>query len=245
MFAKTFIEMGNVPAALLCLDHTFSSPLKLQNLPLSEVEALLSLYFNYIQLLNKFWHDKSLAQGSNLQRLFGFQVLGENCYLTPRHSILYKELTKKSSSSKKGMDGHMCGSGDLCRGITQVISARISDCMETQDSSCRSVYGFSPCIHLLVEKKCDSPDGEESCSFHHIQPEELTPNWYNTRLRLILLQFQILNSACCDNLDVKRCALACSVRNVCGYSLDSKLLAWGIILNTPSACSNARIIGKH
>jgi len=219
MFSKTFIGMGNNPAALLCMDHIFSSPLKLQNLPLSEVEALLSLYFNYIKLLNKLQHDKSLAQGSDHQRLFGFQVLGENCYLVPGHSILYKKLTGKSGSNKKGTEGHTCGSEDLHRGITQLILARISNCTETQDDACRGVHGFSPCLHLLVEEKCDSPDGEESCSFHHIKSEELTSDWYNTRLRLILLQFQILNSARYGNLDVKRYVLAHSTRNTCKYSL--------------------------
>jgi len=224
-FAKTFIGMGNDPAALLCLDHAFSSPLELRNLPFSEVEALLSLYFDYIRLLNKFRRDESLAQDSNHQRLFGFQALGENRYLVPRHSILHEKLPDRSGSNRKGMDGHACGSEDLRRGITQLISARISDRTEAQDDACRGVHGFSPCLHLLIEEKCDSPDAEGSCSFQHIQWEQLTSDWYNARLRLILLQFQILNLARCDNLDVKRYVLAHSVINACRDSLDLKLLA--------------------
>ena len=213
-FAKTFIGMGNDPAALLCLDHAFSSPLELQNLPFSEVEALISLFFDYIRLLNKFRRDESLAQDSNHQRLFGFQVLGENRYLAPRHSILHEKITDRPGSSKKGTGGHTCSSDDLRLGITQLISARISDRTEAQDGACRGVHGFSPCLHLLIEEKCDSPGGEGSCSFQHVQREQLTSDWYNARLRLILLQFQILNSARCDNLDVKRYALAHSAMNV-------------------------------
>jgi len=224
-FAKTFIGMGNDPAALLCLDHAFSSPLELRNLPFSEIDALLSLYFHYIRLLNKFRRDKSLAQDSSHQRLFGFQMLGKNRYLAPRHSTLHEKLTNQSGSSRKGTDGHACGSDDLRRGITQLISARISNRTEAQDGACRSVHGFSPCLHLLIEEKCDSPDGEGSCSFQHIQREQLTSDWYNARLRLILLQFRILNLARCDNLDVKRYVLAHSAINACGYSLDLKLLA--------------------
>ena len=202
--AKTFIGMGNDPAALLCLDHGFSSPLELQNLPLSEVETLLSLYFDYIRLLNKLLRDDSLAQGSNHQRLFGFQALGENRYLTPRRSILYEKLIDLSDSGKRSMDGYTCDSDELRRGIIQLISSRISDRTGTQDDACRDVHGFLPCLHFLVEKKCDSSNGEGSCTFQHVQPEQLTADWYNARLRLILLQFQILNSARCDNLDVKR-----------------------------------------
>ena len=224
-FGKTFIEMRNDPAALLCLDHAFSSPLELRNLPFSEVETLLSLYFDYIRLLNKFRRNESLAQDSNYKRLFGFQALGENRYLVPRHSILHEKLADRSGSSRKGMDGQTCGSEDLRRGITQLISTRISDRTKAQDDACRGVHGFSPCLRLLIEEKCDAPNAEESCSFQHIQREQLTSDWYNARLRLILLQFQILNLARCDNLDVKRYVLAYSSINACGYSLDLKLLA--------------------
>ena len=220
--AKTFIGMENDPAALLCLDHAFSSPLELQNLPFSEVETLVSLYFDYIRLLNRFLRDDSLVQGSNHQRLFGFQVSGENRYLVPKHCILHEKLTSRPSSSKKG---HACGSDDLRRGIIQLISARISDRTKTQNDTCHDVRGFLPCLHLLVEKKCDPPNGEGTCPFQHIQPEQLTADWYNAHLRLILLQFQILNLARCENLDVKGYVLIHSARDACGYSLDLKLLA--------------------
>ena len=239
--AKTFIEMGNDPAALLCLDHVFSSPLKLQNLSFIEIQASLSLYLDYIRLLNKFRGDESLARGSNHQKLFGFQVLGENRYLVPGHTILHEKLTNQSGPSKKSTDGYMCGSDKLRRGITQLITSRISDRTEIQDGVCRDIQGFSPCLHLLVEKKCDSLNGEEHCTLQHIQPEQLTVEWYHGRLHLILLQFQILHSACYDDLDMKKYVLARSTRNACGYSLNMKLLAWDIVLGTPSAFSGTRI----
>jgi hypothetical protein len=99
--AKTFIRTENDPAALLCLDHVFSSPLKLRNLPLVEIQASLSLYLDYIRLLNKFYNDESLTEGSNHQRLFGFQVLGENRYLVPKHTLLYEKLTNRSGSKEE------------------------------------------------------------------------------------------------------------------------------------------------
>jgi len=45
--AKTFIDIENLPAALLCLDNIFSSHPKLQDLPLSEVQESLSAYLDY------------------------------------------------------------------------------------------------------------------------------------------------------------------------------------------------------
>ena len=201
--AKTFIGIGNDLAALLCLDHVFSSPLKLRGLPLAEVQASLSLYLAYIRLLDKFRHDESLAEGSNRQRLFGFQVLRRNSYLIPENTLLHGRLINRSDSGGKSVGGHGCGYDEIRRGITQLISSRIDGRTETQNKACRDVHGFSPCFDLLVQKRCPQK-GKEPCTFQHVQPEQLTVNWHHARLRLILLQFQILHSARCDKLDVKK-----------------------------------------
>ena len=201
--AKTFIGIGNDLAALLCLDHVFSSPLKLRGLPLAEVQASLSLYLAYIRLLDKFRHDESLAEGSNRQRLFGFQVLGRNSYLIPENTLLHGRPINRSDSGGKSVGGHGYGYDEIRRGITQLISSRIDGRTETQNKACRDVHGFSPCFDLLVQKRCPQK-GKEPCTFQHVQPEQLTVNWYHARLRLILLQFQILHSARCDKLDVKK-----------------------------------------
>jgi len=213
--SRTFIKTGNNPAALLCLDHVFSAPLQLQNLPLSGVQALLSPYLDYVRLLNKFRRDESLARGSNHQRLFGFKVLGENRYLASRYTLLHEKL---AGLNRGGVDGYTCGSDELRRGITQLIKSRISDRTKVQDDACREVHGFSPCLRFLVEKRCDPPKGEGSCTFQHIQPEQLTVDWYHSRLRLILLQFQILNLTQGYDLPLSTYVLAHSARNACGYS---------------------------
>ena len=201
-FATTFLRTGNGPAALLCMDHVFSSRLKLRNVPLVEVQASLSSYLDYIRLLNKFWHDKSLAQDSNHQRLFGFQVLGDNCYLAPRHTILHEILANGSGSGRMGVNGYECDYVDLSWGVVQLIRSRIHDRTEIQNQACRDVHGFSPCLSLLIEKECNPPKGKGQCPFQHIQPEQLTVDWYHARLRLILLQFQILNTAQYYDADV-------------------------------------------
>ena len=217
--AKTFIRTGNDPAALLCLDHVFSSSLKLRHLPLVELQASLSLYLDYIRLLNKFSNVKSLAKGSNHQRLFGFLVLDEHRYLVPKDTLLYERLTNRSTSSGKSTDGHSCDYDDLSRGIVQLISNRIRSRTGDQNSACREVHGFSPCLHLLVQKKCNPPEEKGPCTFQHIQPGQLTVEWCHARLRLILLQFQILDSARYYSRNRTKYVLVYSPRNAFGYSL--------------------------
>ena len=242
--AKIFIGAGNYPAALLCLDNVFSSPPRLRNLPLTGVRASLSLYLDYIRLLNKLRRDGSLAQGSARQRLFGFQVLEWNSYLVPEQSSLYKKLTNQSGSSRKSMGGYICNYDELSRSITHFILSRASERTKAQNASCRDVHVFSPCLQLLVQGKCNPLKGTEPCTFQHIRPENLTVGWYHARLRLILLQFQILDSACYDDLDVKKYVLVHSAGSTCGYSLDVKSLAWGVVLSTSPTLSEARIIGE-
>ena len=235
--ARTFIGMGNDSAALLCLDRFFSSPLRLRNPPPAEVEVSLSLYLDYVHLLNKLRRDESLAQGSTRQRLFGFQVLGRNRYLVPEHSLLHKK------SSKRDTDGHRYANDELSRSISHLIPSRTIDRTKIQDDTCPGVHEFSPCLQLLVQNKC-SLLKTRSCTFQHIKPEELTANWYHTRLRLTLLRFQILDSAHCDDPDVKKYVLAHSAGNTYGYSLNVKLLAWDIVLSASSTFSDARIVGE-
>ena len=216
--AETFIEKGESIAALLCLHHVFASPPELQNIPLSQVQKALSLYLCYIRLLNEVLCDESLAQGSNRQKLFGFQVLGEGRCLVPKHTILHDKFTKQSGSSREGVDDYRCGYDELGWSIVQIIKSRIHDRTQIQNNACRNVYGFSPCYHLLVKKKCNPPEGKGPCPFQHIQSEQLTIDWYRARLRVILLQFQILDSARCYGFDMAMYVLAHSARTLCRYS---------------------------
>ena len=241
--AKTFIGTRNNPAALLCLDHVFSSPLKLKNISFVEIQESLSLYLDYIRLLNKFRRDESLAEGSNRQRLFGFQVLGDNRYLVPKHTLVHQKLTNQSGSSRKNVDGYKCNYDELNRGIIQLISSRVRDRTGTQNGASRDAHGFSPCLHWLVQNKCNPPGGG-GCAFQHVRAQQLTVDWYHARLRLILLQFQILDSAQGCNWHVAKYVATHSVIYVSGYSLNVKLLAWGIILSTSPTIPEARIVRK-
>ncbi|KAF9642213.1 P-loop containing nucleoside triphosphate hydrolase protein, partial [Thelephora ganbajun] len=151
--SKTFIGTGNNPAALLCLDHAFSSTLNLRDLSLVEIQALLSLYLDYIRLLDKFLRDESLAKGSNHQRLFGFQPLEENRYLVPKRTLLHGKLANQSGLGGQSTEGYRCGFDELRRGIVHIIKSRISDRTKIQNDACCDVHEFAPCLQSLIQKK--------------------------------------------------------------------------------------------
>ena len=216
--AKTFTGAGNDLFALLCLDHVFSSPLELRHLQHFEVQELLSLYLDYIRLLNKFSRDDSLSNGSNNQRLFGFRFLGGARWLVPKRTLLHGKLTSRSGSGKQGTGGHECGFDDLRRAVIEIIRSRIHDRTKVQNNACCEVQGFLPCLKLLVQGECSPSDGEEPCTSQHLQQGQLTLDWYHTRLRLILLQFKILDTARYFDPHVVKCAIPHPAGNSCGYS---------------------------
>ena len=191
--AKTFLRTKNDPAALLCLDHTFSARSSLQVLPLSEVQASLTLYLDYVCLLNGFRRDESFTNDSNHQRIFGFRVLRENRWLVPKHTILHGKLASIFGSTRQSADG--CSFDELRRGIIAVLESRIRDRTVAQNKVCCRVLGLPPCLRLLVWGECNIPSGQGECAFQHIKAKQLSVDWYCTRLRLILLQIQILESA--------------------------------------------------
>ena len=187
--AKAFIETKNDLAAVLCLDHVFSRPFELQGLTIFEAQESLSSYLGYIRLLTKFL-DESVLENLDKQKLFGFQALGEDRWLVPRHTILHKGCTGKYNPSGRGEDGYIWGYDELRRGIKAVIENRISTRTWIEDRACRGVHGFSPCLRFLVQGECNP-----LCTSQHILPQRATIDWYHARLRLILLQLEILHTA--------------------------------------------------
>ena len=241
--ARSFIKTRSDPIALLCLDHVFSPALELRGLGLAEIQELLSLFLDYIRLLTKFRGDELLAEGSNHQRLFGFQILGESRYLVPGDTLIYGELAGKSGLSEKSGE-YICGYDELRRVIIQFISSRIYNHTETQNGACFGVHGFSPCLYLLVRNECNPPEERRPCTFHHIQQGQLTVDWYHARLRLILLQFQILDLARYREWHVVKYVSLHSAGSEFTYSQNVKLLAWDTVFCTSPTVSDTWVLRK-
>ena len=241
VLAGRFIKTRSDPIALLCLDHAFSPALELRGLSLAKIQELLSLFLDYIRLLNKFRGDEMLTEGSNHQRLFGFQVIGENRYSVPGDSLLCGGLAARSGLGGEGGEC-ICGYDELRQVIIQFISSRIYNRTEIQNSACHGVHGFSPCLHLLVRNDCNPPEEKGPCTFHHIQQGQLSVDWYHTRLRLILLQFQILDLARYKEWSAVKYVVMLSAGNVFTYSLNAKLLASDVVFGPSSTFSPARIV---
>lgn len=197
----SFLRRTNSTAALICLDHVFSRPPTFHKTTLLETEALLSRYHAYVQLLIRFWRDDCLSEGSDHQKLFGFEVQQEDHYLVPKNTFIHGELSSARGILEDPPAEYTCSREELSDVIIHVLLDRIRARVEIQERACRETRGFSPCLTTLIGRNC----ANEACPFQHIQPASITVEWFHARLRFLFLEFQILRSAQLFEKGVMQC----------------------------------------
>jgi len=190
LLAFKFLGRKNDVAALVCLDHVFSRPPTLRKVTLIEIESLLSLYLTYVRLLDQLWRDDRLSRGSNRQKVFAFDVQ-EGRYLIPKGTFVHREVSAARGILDDPPPEYVLSREDLSRITSNVILNHIKTRVEIQERACRETRGFSPCLYTLIGRNCTN----ERCPFQHVQPNEITTEWFHRRLRFLFLEFQILRLA--------------------------------------------------
>lgn len=196
-----FYIRRNSAAALICLDHVFSSHPTLHKATLVETEALLSLYLTYVRLLVQFWRDDRFSEGSNHQKVFGFEVQQEDHYLVPKNTFIYGKVSAARGMLEDPPAEYSCSREELSRVILRAIVAHIASRTKVQERACYGTRGFSPCLNTLIKGNCT----KETCPFQHIQPDSITVEWFHARLRFLFLEFQILRLAQIFDKKIMQC----------------------------------------
>ncbi|KAF9647525.1 hypothetical protein BDM02DRAFT_3187952 [Thelephora ganbajun] len=189
--AFRFLRRDNKTAALMCLDHVFSRAPSLHKATSMETESLLSTYFTYVWLLDRFWRDSQLSEGSNCQKIFAFEVQQKDHYLVPRDTFIHGKVSAARGTLNDPPPEYICSHEELGRVISSAILGHIRTRVEMQERACRGTRGFSPCLNTLTGRNCSN----ERCQFQHISPNEITLDWFHARLRFLFLEFKILRLA--------------------------------------------------
>ena len=197
--AFKFLMRTNGAAALLCLDHVFSHAPNLHNPTLMETESTLSLYLTYVRQLDRFWRDGRLSEGSDFQKkfqekfqkIFAFEVQQDGHYIVPENTFIHQKVSAAKGILNDPPPEYICSHEELSRITSDALLDRIQSRVKTQELACRGTRGFSPCLNTLIGRQCFN----ERCQFQHIQPNEITVNWFHSRLRVLFLEFQILRLA--------------------------------------------------
>ena len=177
-----FMQAGNYPAALLCLDPTFILTLP-QGIITVDPGPDLLLHFTYFQLLDRLRREDHLDSGSMRQMVFAFRSREDDRFFIPTNSFLHTIL------APQGQGGCVVTHEELRRVLNREIPEYILLRAKQQHNAYRRRLGSDPCLTMATRGDCPRQD----CQFQHTRPEEMTVSWFNARIRSVLREIQILN----------------------------------------------------
>ena len=187
-----FVRAKNHSAALMCLDSTFTSTLPRQGVPTIDSSPELLLHFTYFELLDRLRREDSLDTGSIRQKVFAFQPREDedDRFFIPANNFLHVVfISKPDTAQEKG--GCVVTHEELRRVLDYEIPEYTRLRAKQQNNAYRKRLGVPPCLTMVAKGGCPKPD----CQLQHIRPEKITADWFNTRIRLVLMEIQILNLA--------------------------------------------------
>lgn len=188
--AETLLQSGGeIAAPLLCLDHFFTSPPKIQAASNKDVSSVLQLFQKYIRLLRRISVDQTLVANPSVLKLFAIQE-SDQIFLLPSGSYLHKfVLDHKVAVMRVTEEGAFVPPRETSWAINQAATHRLRIRILQEDDMCRKARAFSPiCLSDAVYKQCNRID----CSRRHLDLPKLSAEWYTVQIRVYLQQFVIL-----------------------------------------------------
>jgi len=187
-----FVGVENYSAALLCLDPIFTSTLPPQGAPVVDHEPDLSLHFAYFKLLDHLRreHPSESDPGPARQKVFAFQPRQDDRFFIPVNGFLHAVFVSEADIvQEKG--GCVVTHEELRRVLDRKIPDYIRLRGKQQNDAYRRRLGASPCLTMVARGECL----RVGCQFQHLRREQITVDWFNSRIRLVLKEIQILNLA--------------------------------------------------
>ena len=150
----------------------------------------LSFHFTYFELLDRLRREYDLDPGSVRQKVFAFQPRQDDRFFIPANSFLHAIFMPKADTvQEKG--GCVVTHEELRRVLDHEITEYIRFRAKQQNNAYRKRLGAAPCLTMVTRGDCPKAD----CQFQHLRPEKITAGWFNSRVRFVLKEIQILNLA--------------------------------------------------
>jgi len=184
------LRVENYSAALLCLDSAFSSTLPPQGAPIVDPGPELSFHFVYFELLDRLRREGCLDPGSIRQKVFAFQPRQDDRFFIPANSFLHAVFLPKPDAVQEN-GGCIVTHEELKRVLDREVPEYIRLRAKQQNNAYRRRLGATPCLTMITRGECWKPD----CHFQHLRSEKMTVEWFNTRIRFVLMEIRILNLA--------------------------------------------------
>jgi hypothetical protein len=183
-----FLKAKNYPAALLCLDQTFSSTLPQHGTTVVDPGPGISLNFAYFELLDRLRREDHLDPGSIRQKIFAFQSREDDRFFIPTNSFLHIVFALKPDAlQEKGgcIVTHEELKHTLDREIPEYIRLRAKD----QHNAYRRKLGAIPVSQWQQGENARNRTANSSIS----GPRRSQSAWFNARIQSVLTEIRILN----------------------------------------------------
>lgn len=186
---KFYVDFHDIPASLLCFDHVFIRPFRLQNMECPELSELLEGFLMYTEELRKLSFQYEAFSDAAIQRLFGFQTSENQIVTVPNSSYMYTFLFN-SGALRSREDGFITMlSNDFMPSFSQALRNRIEVRVHAEHIELSGSPIFRPCLVHAVYGECNTADCHTR--YAHIAKEKMNVEWYNARVRVVLQQIQI------------------------------------------------------
>lgn len=185
----SFFFSNNLPAALLCLDHYFTGPLRMHNLSVHELAEELRLFQLYTQLLFQLISHSTPAESVHISKLFGFQKLSENQILLPHETYLHAQRASRATPDSMDQDITLFNM-EFHQFFRATVIERLRTQVVRENEVCRTCPAFTPCLIFAISGVCNRP----VCPQAHVPGSSVNNSFYNARARVHLQQILILRT---------------------------------------------------
>ena len=188
-----FIKDGHWSAALLCLDLIFASTLPAKGTStVAGPGPDLSLHLAYFELLDRLRREDCLETGSIRQRVFAFQPREDDRFFIPTNSFLHSKIFLPNPDAAQERADCIVTHEELRCALEEGVPVFIRNRAKLQHDIYHKRLITIPCIPYMARGDCRKAD---SCQYQHLRQEQITAEWFNARVRLVLTEIRILNLA--------------------------------------------------
>ncbi|KAH9910160.1 uncharacterized protein B0H18DRAFT_516086 [Fomitopsis serialis] len=182
---------NDMASALRCLDNAFIAMPNLRGAPLPFIADTLRHFSVYVNLLHAFASTPNLSDNEGIQRLFAFKAASEDFFLIPDNTFLYAGCVRRWSQGFRGSDqGVLILKHELNRLLRHSLQERLCGKVREENELCHRTRAFQVCLPFFAFGRCN-----RECLQEHVVANEYTMDQYNLRIRVILQQILIYNSA--------------------------------------------------
>lgn len=185
-----FYKEDNKPAALLCLDHIFARPPRIQCGSIAETISSLEMFYGYTRLLHDIACLPNPCNGRSVQKLFAFEIARENIFSVAQGALLHRQVGHQGALFFNEKNGKLLVPGsELARVLKGALGERLRSRVMEENKICRAAAVFTPCPHGTMDACSQS-----NCPRDHFNPATMTPDHYNERVRIHFQQIQIFQT---------------------------------------------------